>query len=208
MVSEGRRHSYGEGYHALVKATVTVVARKGLRGMTFRAVAEEAGVKNTLITYHFGSREVLLVEAVKWAVAESVGRSLPQSLGDIDEEFVHALVQLVRSDPDLQTFHYEILVESRRNPQLRELAILLVNGYLEALERILRERGHREPKLLARVVHAVIDGMVFQELTTSESEIETVEAALALFVRLLDSELHTSHSQTEGCHYSTARSMR
>ena len=187
MASEEKLAGASQGYQALIRATVTVVARKGLRGMTFRAVAEEAGVKNTLITYHFGSREKLLLETVKWAVAESIERSLPRTLHDIDEKFVHALVDLVLGDPDLQTFQYEVLVESRRNPQLRELAVLLIDGYRRAFERILWERGHRNPKLLAHVVHAVVDGMEFQDLLTPDAE--SPEEALSLFVRLLDNDL-------------------
>ena len=54
----GRRRralNYDEGREALLQAAVRVVADKGLRGLTFRAVAEEAGVNNTLVVHHFGS---------------------------------------------------------------------------------------------------------------------------------------------------------
>lgn len=178
---------YGNGFDALIRATVTVVAERGLRGMTFRAVAEKAGVRNSLITYHFGNREALLVAAVKWAVVESVERSLPLGRDSIDQEFVHELLALVRREPDLQTFHYEVLLESRRNPQLAPLARLLGDAYLEALERILRIRGHRNPRLLARMLHATFDGMVFHQLTMPDTE--DAEGALTYFVEMLDRDL-------------------
>lgn len=155
--------------------------------MTFRAVAEEAGVRNSLITYHFGSREALLLAAVKWAVAESVERSLPLTRDTLDQDFVHELLDLVRTEPDLQTFHYEVLLESRRNPRLSPLARLLGDAYLDALERILRGRGHQDPKLLAHMLHAIFDGMVFHQLTMPSSAEAT--SALSYFIAMLDRDL-------------------
>ncbi|MFE4582354.1 hypothetical protein ACFRKC_42725, partial [Streptomyces chartreusis] len=38
-----RRMNYGEGREALLNAAVRVVARGGLRKLTYRAVAQEAG---------------------------------------------------------------------------------------------------------------------------------------------------------------------
>ena len=51
---------YGGGRDLLVESTVQVVAERGLRGLTFRAVAERAGVNNSLVAHHFGTREALL----------------------------------------------------------------------------------------------------------------------------------------------------
>ena len=64
--------SYGDGREALVSATVSVVADVGLRGMTLRAVADRAGVSNALIVHHFGSRQLLLVAALEWAVNTAI----------------------------------------------------------------------------------------------------------------------------------------
>ena len=71
-----RRPEYGQGRDALLAATVHVVAREGLRGLTYRAVAEEAGVANTLVAHHFGTRDALLQAALDWAAEQSIGISL------------------------------------------------------------------------------------------------------------------------------------
>lgn len=55
---------YGQGREALIRAAVEVAAVRGLRGMTFRAVAEAAGVNNALIAHHFRNREGLLLAAL------------------------------------------------------------------------------------------------------------------------------------------------
>ncbi len=158
---------YGQGREALIRATIEVVARSGLRGMTFRAVAEAAGVRNSLISYHFGTSEELLVATAAWAVEASLRRTIPAE-GAGDWRFIHDLIATVRADPDLQLFHYEVLIASRRSPELSQSAETLTRGYLEALETLVRERGHPRPEVLARLIHAVLDGMVFQLLTTPE----------------------------------------
>lgn len=63
---------YGEGADALLAATIVVVARRGLRGLTFRAVAESAGVNNSLIAYHFHTRDELLLAALRWATTNAI----------------------------------------------------------------------------------------------------------------------------------------
>ena len=60
------RPGYGEGRDALLTATVRVVARRGLRNLTYRAVAEEAGVTHGLVAHYFG-----------WSQAPAGWRSSP-----------------------------------------------------------------------------------------------------------------------------------
>jgi AcrR family transcriptional regulator len=57
----------------IVRATVTVLAERGVRGLTFRAVAEEMGGSSTLITHYFPTRQALLdalAESVAWLPEE------------------------------------------------------------------------------------------------------------------------------------------
>ena len=72
--SQSRATSRGEGRDALCEALVRIVAREGLDGVTFRSVAAEAGVTHGLASYHFGNRETMIVEALTWAVRESIER--------------------------------------------------------------------------------------------------------------------------------------
>ncbi len=63
-----------------MRATVKVVARDGLRGFTYRAVAREAGVTNALIAHHFGSARGLLratLEMAKSATGQPIGGVAP-----------------------------------------------------------------------------------------------------------------------------------
>ena len=113
-----RRVGYGEGREALLNAAVRVVARGGLRKLTYRAVAEEAGVTHGLVVHHFGSRDALIEESLAYAVRTSLNVSdVEPGTGKV-ADFSVGLSEMVTSDPDTQAFQYELLLESRRRPEL------------------------------------------------------------------------------------------
>lgn len=163
-----RNLKYGDGRDALLAATVAVVAAKGLQGLTFRAVAEEAGVNNTLISHYFGTKKSLLKAALEWATARSIRLSDLSGAERVDAGFVESLVRLVAEEPELQLFQYEMILASRRDPELRPGAVALYDGYIAALERALGRHGHADAAALARAVFAALDGLVLQRLTVAE----------------------------------------
>jgi TetR/AcrR family transcriptional regulator, regulator of biofilm formation and stress response len=59
--AESGRPGYNEGREALLEATVRVVAEHGLRGLTYRRVAEAAQTTHALVSYHFGSWDALIL---------------------------------------------------------------------------------------------------------------------------------------------------
>ncbi|MFC9934682.1 TetR/AcrR family transcriptional regulator [Glutamicibacter sp. NPDC127525] len=182
-----RINKYGEGREALLAATVTVVAERGLSGLTFRAVSEVALVNNTLISHHFGTKDALLHEAVAWATSRAIRLSDLSAAETIDGGFARALVELVGSEPHLQLFQYEFVLEARRRPDLRDAAVTLYEGYIAALERALKRHGHANTRPLARAVFAALDGLVFQQLTVAEPD--AVREAIECVGALLEANL-------------------
>ncbi|MEV2275302.1 TetR family transcriptional regulator [Nocardiopsis sp. NPDC049922] len=165
----GRRVGYGEGRAALLRAAVRVVARRGLRHLTYRAVAEEAGVTHGLVVHHFGSRDALIEEALAYAVRTSVSTSLLESGSGRVEDFAAGLSELVEADPDLQAFQYELLLEARRRPELREQVRALYDDYRAATERELsRILPADAGPGLTRLVFSALDGLVLYQLTLGE----------------------------------------
>jgi TetR/AcrR family transcriptional regulator, regulator of biofilm formation and stress response len=159
-----RRVRHGEGRDALLRATVHVVAREGLRGLTYRAVAEEAGVANTLVAHHFGTRDALLQAALEWAAEQSIGVSLLEPATGRLEDFAAGLADLVAEDADMQAFQYELALEGRRRPELRPAVERMYASYVEATRRELMRMGLDEPTDdLARAVFALLDGIVLQQ---------------------------------------------
>lgn len=159
-----RRRGYGTGREALLAATVHVVARKGLRGLTFRAVAEQAGVNNTLVAHHFGTRDALIEAALDWSVKQSIGLSQLEELPATEEEFCQSLLALIADNPDLQIFQYEMILESRRRPELAGPVYHLYESYVSALTEGLRRIGFGGQEGAAQAAFAALDGLVMQLL--------------------------------------------
>ncbi len=179
--SEGRkprrRMNYGEGREALLNAAVRVVARGGLRKLTYRAVAQEAGTTHGLVVHHFGSRDALIEEALAHAIRSSLSISaLEPGTGEV-ADFSVGVSDMVTADPDIQAFQYELLLESRRRPELLPQIRALYDDYFDATERELSRMlpdGAGRP--LTRLVFAALDGLVLHQLVFGEPD--TTDAAI------------------------------
>ncbi|GAA4667211.1 hypothetical protein GCM10023347_20070 [Streptomyces chumphonensis] len=178
--------NYGSGRAALLDAAVRVVARGGLRKLTYRAVAEEAGVTHGLVVHHFGSRDALIEEAVDHAVRSSLKVNALGTGGGTADDFAAGLGDLVVTGPDLQAFQYELLLESRRRPELMPQLRALYEEYFETARRDLaRVLSRPVDRGLSRLVFAALEGLVLHQLVFGEREV--TEEALAELRSLLRS---------------------
>ncbi|MFC6063829.1 TetR/AcrR family transcriptional regulator [Streptomyces ochraceiscleroticus] len=165
-----REVGYGEGREALLNAAVRVVARGGLRKLTYRAVAEEAGVTHGLVVHHFGSRDALIEEALGYVVRQSLSSSLLEPGTGRPEDFAAGVSAMVETGPDLQAFQYELLLEARRRPDLLPQVRDLYDAYFDASARELSRMLPNEPSpALARLVFAALDGLVLHQLTLGDA---------------------------------------
>jgi AcrR family transcriptional regulator len=175
--SKKRKEPKRAGYWALLQAVPKTVAKFGFRGLTYRALADEAGVTYGLISYHFGTREALIEEAAKVAVEEAIiGSTLVPESGRIDD-FSSGLTRLIREDAAGQAFQFDLVTESLRNRKLHPPVMKLYSRYVGATEEALREFGIDDDPYLARVVFAALDGLTLQQFIF-EDEAAT-EAAIA-----------------------------
>ncbi len=155
---------YGEGRDLLISATVDIVAERGLRGLTFRALADHVGVNNSLIAHHFGTREALLRATLDRVLDSSIDLTGHLDLSSA-EAFADTLLSSIAARPELQAFQYEMILEARRNPAFREPVDALYDRYQDLVARNLRERGvSGDLDAMARSVSATMDGIVLQYL--------------------------------------------
>ncbi|MEU1516411.1 TetR family transcriptional regulator [Streptomyces sp. NPDC005811] len=171
------RPGYGEGRDALLTAAVRVVARDGLRKLTYRAVAAEAGVTHGLVAHHFGSRDTLLEEALRWCVTRSIETSSLVPASGRLEDFAATLADFIADDPDLQAFQYELKLESNRRPELRRHVDMLYDAYRDAVREALA--CFDVPQEMTEIVFAALDGLVFHQVT-SDGPARTEEGVAAL----------------------------
>ncbi|MGW1209128.1 TetR/AcrR family transcriptional regulator [Streptomyces sp. NPDC002499] len=179
-----KRVTYGAGREALLDAAVRVVARGGLRRLTYRAVAEEAGVTHGLVVHHFGTRDALIEAALTHAIRSSLSSSDLEPGTGKPEDFSLGLTEMVASGPDLQAFQYELLLESRRRPELLSHLRALYDEYFAATRRELTQMlPGPVDEGLSRMVFATLEGLVLHQLVFGEREV--IEDALDELRRVL-----------------------
>ncbi len=188
----------GEKAQRIIEAMRRSVARRGTAGSTFDHVAREAGVSRGLLHYYFGTKEQLLVEAVKRDCElrmELLERQLAGArtadafIGLMAEN----LQQVVREDPDFVTLMFELFTLSRRNEEIAvEYAQLIcrtrdrVADMLATAQREGVVRLHAEPVSVAEVLFALGDGFALRMLTEPDRDFEaTVAAGIACARALL-----------------------
>lgn len=177
------RVSYGAGREALLKAAITVVAQGGLRSLTYRSVAAEAGVAHGLVRHHFGSRDALIEQALRYSIAVSIDTtSLESTTGRIDD-LARDLATSVAADPDSEAFQYELILEARRRPELSHYVKLIYEAYRGSTRRTLQAAGLTDPDL-ADLVFVTLDGLVFQQIALGDAD--ATERGLTQLRRLLE----------------------
>lgn len=170
--------AYGTGRQALLEAAIRVVATQGLRGLTYRSVAAEAGVTHGSVRYHFGDWESLVEAALQHAAARSVADATLHTDSSDLAGFAAGLAGLVIEDPETQAFQYELALEARRRTELLPAIERHYETYRTAVLEALTEHGIDDPDL-AWAVMAALDGLVFHQTVSGDSA-RTERAVAAL----------------------------
>src|SRR5947209_4247002 len=174
------------------------VARRGTAGSTFDQVSREAGVSRGLLHYYFGTKERLLVEAVRRECElrlETLEGQLAsaQTAEDFIDLMAENLRETVREDPDLVTLVFELFTLSRRNEEIAaEFAGLMrrtrerVAEMLAAAQREGVLHLHAEPEAVAETLFSLADGLALRMLAEPERDFTaTVNAGIACARALL-----------------------
>lgn len=172
--------AYGSGREALLAATVRVVARKGLRGLTFRAVADEAGVNNTLIAHYFGTRDGLLSAALEWTSDRSIAAADLSEYATDEDSFREHLIRNVLGDPDMELFQFEMIMEATRRPELQGPVRELYRRYTAALAAGRASLGADSNPGLDLAMFAALDGLTLQYFARAITVDQFAEAVHAL----------------------------
>jgi AcrR family transcriptional regulator len=161
----------------IVEAMRKSVARRGTAGSTFDHVSREAGVSRGLLHYYFGTKEQLLVEAVRRDCELRMELLETQlSTAKTADDFINLMAlnlqETVREDPDLVILLFELFTLSRRNADIAAEYAGLISGTREQVAELLakaqREKIlhlHAEPEAVAEVLFSIADGFALRMLT-------------------------------------------
>jgi DNA-binding transcriptional regulator YbjK len=175
----------------LMEATLRVIGRDGLDGVTHRAVAAEAGMSLGAVTHHFKTRDVLVDAALRHALAREVGRlrtfalSLQSSAFDLDV-WIDALVDWyareLKNEAEIHIACYEAFLAAARSPRHRAVVEEWFETWRQSAELALRAAGSSEPRRHAELFVASLIGVLLQQLAMPRRGFrqETKAALLAL----------------------------
>ena len=162
----------------ILEATVRIVGREGPGAVTHRAVAAEAGVPLAATTYYFASKEALFNEALILSVQsdlaelEVLARSMAQSPASV-EAFARSiatfLIAQLRRRRAIVVAQYELALEAARRSSLRSTARASTEAYVRLCEVMLARVGSSDPGADARLLVAVMDGLLLDQLSAPKS---------------------------------------
>ncbi|HEX2393668.1 MAG TPA: TetR family transcriptional regulator C-terminal domain-containing protein [Solirubrobacterales bacterium] len=174
-------------------AALTVLANQGSRGLTHRAVDQQAELPLGSTSNYFRTRSALL-EA---ALARHIELDLPpaelvERIGDarLDREAARGLIfaALARViDPEAKPMiaaRYELMLESTRRPELRRRYTEARERVTDLAEMVLRASGCGAPRRHALELVVLMDGIALDQLMEADSTLdrEGIEAALDRFL--------------------------
>lgn len=107
---------------------IAVVEERGVRNLTHRRVAEQAGVPLGSTTYFFDSLDDLLLAGLQLASADNVAhlRQVAERIrrGEpMDRVLAEAGAEIVTTHRARMIAEYELYIEAMRTPSLRDIAL-------------------------------------------------------------------------------------
>jgi AcrR family transcriptional regulator len=193
----GTRSLSGEKAQRIVEAMRRSVALRGTAGSTFDHVSREAGVSRGLLHYYFGTKEQLLVEAVRRDCElrmELLERRLAsaQSAEDYIDLMAQNLQETVHEEPEFVTLVFELFTLSRRNEDIAaEYAGLMqrMRGQVAAMLDLAQGEGilrlHAEPEAVAEILFSLADGLALRMLAEPDRDFTATVHAGIVAVRAL-----------------------
>ncbi|GAA2841429.1 TetR/AcrR family transcriptional regulator [Kribbella solani] len=160
-VPDGRRMRGEQRRNELLAATLAVIERDGVAGVSHRVVAAEADVSVASITYHFPTLDALLVAALQSA-AEDLAAELDGRGSELGARPADELARLIEHSAVRRRGRtlalYELYLYAARRPELRGSAA----AWLQPLTEIARAFAGDPQK--ARLLVAALDGLLMQAL--------------------------------------------
>jgi TetR/AcrR family transcriptional regulator, regulator of biofilm formation and stress response len=175
MASAVRRPSGESIRTSIIEATIRLIGRDGVDGVTHRAVAAEAKVSLSSTTYHYASRDEIVTEALRHVADLEIERiardaeALVEGHADV-ASIARALTawlaeQVTGEDLVRVRAGYHLQLEAARRPELRAIHVAWGQAVQQLAERVLRAAGSPTPHTDAGILSSAIDGLRLDEVT-------------------------------------------
>jgi DNA-binding transcriptional regulator YbjK len=154
---------------ALADAAIHVVATKGMRGLTHRAVDAQAGVPTGSTSAYFRTRKALVEGLVQRLVdletaeVDQARVDVPLDPDALAEALAHVLDRWMTTGRERTLARYACLLEATHHPELRGILAHGERPRAQARE-LLAALGAEAPERQSRDLVAFVDGLLFDRL--------------------------------------------
>ncbi len=171
----------------LLRAAVELIAQRGVKAATHRAVAAHAGLPAPTTGYYFSTTAQLIEEALKYHVERRVGElgllldgatAGATSLEDLGQSVARALITGASTTGLAQ---YEVYLEAARNPALRAAVAASTAAFEQVASVRLAALGIRDHRRAAQAFVALADGFALHRFAfpqTFDEELELLRNGL------------------------------
>ncbi|USX50266.1 TetR/AcrR family transcriptional regulator [Lentzea sp. HUAS12] len=171
---DGRKARGEKKRRAIVEATLRVIERDGVTGVTHRSVAREAGVPTTAPTYYYATLDDLLIATLLWSAEELCDEMLHVVATGSAREIAQCLARAVDEHRGRTLAEYELYLLAGRRPELKPAA----RRWLDLVAELARPA---DPTGF-RAFLAAIDGLLIQgliaDVAPNEAELEPIVSFL------------------------------
>lgn len=172
---DGRKARGEKKRRAIVEATLRVIEREGIAGVTHRSVAREAGVPTTAPTYYFATLDDLLIATLTWVAEELCDDMLGiVASGGTAREIAKSLASAVDEHRGRTLAEYELYLLAGRRPELRPAARRWLDVAVEVAQ--------PDDPVAFRAFLAAVDGLLIQgliaDVAPDEDELEPIVSFL------------------------------
>jgi TetR/AcrR family transcriptional regulator, transcriptional repressor of bet genes len=158
-----------ERRHSITQAAITVIAREGLPGVILADVAREAGCSYGVVSFHFKSKDRLLLAALDalmleyreaWlACSDAHANTISKLTALIDLDFASSI-----TDARFIAVSTAFWAEAARNAEYRKRLKALTRAYLDRLELLIKDLAAQELpildyRLIALGFSTLVDGL-------------------------------------------------
>ncbi|MFF8592255.1 TetR/AcrR family transcriptional regulator [Streptomyces sp. NPDC015220] len=158
----------------LTDAAISTLARSGMRGLTHRAVDQTAEVPAGSCSYYFRTRQELLRATVErlaeldiTEIDERPALTGPASLDQIVEATANLIEHWTTTGRERMLARYELALEAPRRPELRAALHTAGSRHRAVAENVLAAAGAPDPEAHANAFAALLDGILFNQLTAA-----------------------------------------
>ena len=161
---------------ALIEATLRIIVREGPAAVTHRSVATEAGATHGSVAYYFGGRDELLHQALECVADQNVTWLQQGELSDTDDAGdIDSIAARLAAMVDQQMIRdramgfsvLELHLAAGRDPKLRPLIRAWGKAYVASATPILEVIGSTDYVRDTRMLAALINGMVLEQLASA-----------------------------------------